>query len=244
MPNVVVVSQDVQRGDPRWSFALAGDLVEWDWEEGEPDLRRLESVRLVRSSTYSRNVPVHASCVTTGTVLTLESGLEHVLLMLLDRRTEIAWLVPQPMLLSWSKNLRHYPDLLSVDADGSVTVWDARPGELQDIEFNRKAELTAAACQQRGWGYEVFGGLTQVEEVNLRWLAMARRPQPWLEPARTVLRERSGGEPFVLGDVVREGADPHVVSALWHLAWVGELTLDLADHWDADTAVAWAGGGS
>lgn len=239
-PMVDVKDPADQRELPTWFFGLSGALTVWEWAQGPPEVRALESVRLVRSSTYSRNVPVHAYSMTTGTVLTLESGLEHVLVMMLDRRRDISWLVAQPMLLSWSKRLSHYPDLMTVKADGSVTVWDARPTELQDIEFNHKAELTAKACEERGWRYETFGGLSQTAEVNLRWLATARRAPAWLEPARAVLREQSAGPEFALGDVVKEGADTHTVSALWHLAWSGELDLDLDHHWDEDTTLSWA----
>lgn len=240
MPIVDAQSSVDQRALPTWTFGLAGVLVEWDWAQGPPDVRSLESARLVRSSTYSRNVPVHAYSMTTGTVLTLESGLEHVLLMLLDRQPDVSWLVAQPMLLYWSRKLRHYPDVLAVKADGSVTVWDARPTELQDIDFNRKAELTARACAERGWGYQTFGGLSQTAEVNLRWLATARRPPAWLETARALLRAQSGGQNFLLADVVKEGGDPHAVSAFWHMAWSGELMLDLEHHWDENTTVSWA----
>lgn len=242
VPIVDVKGQSDQLVVPVWSFGLAGVLTEWDWGQGSPDVRSLESVRLVRSSTYSRNVPVHAFSMTTDTVLTLESGLEHVLLMLLDRQPDISWLVAQPMLLWWSKKLRHYPDLLAMETDGTVTVWDARPAELQDIDFNHKAELTSTACQERGWRYETFGGLSQTAEVNLRWLATARRPPAWLDAARVLLLEQSGGRDFALGDVVRDDGDPYAVSTLWHLAWSGEVALDLEAHWDAGTMVSWKQG--
>ncbi len=240
MPIVSGVADKVQCGVPSWSFATGGVIGKWDWETGPPDLRSLQSVRQVRSSTYSRNVPVHACSMTTGTVLTLESGLEHVLMMWLDRQGQVSWLVAQPALLTWPDGLKHYPDLLSVDEQGEVTVWDARPEELQDIDFHRKAERTEQACTARGWLFRVFGGLTQREEVNLRWLATARRSQPWLERARAALREMSAQRPVTLGDVIATDPGGYLTSAMWHLAWRGELVLDLDSHWDQETPLTWA----
>ncbi len=125
MPTVGVAAPETQSVDPEWSFAVEGLIVPcWDWGAGPPDVQGLGSVRKVRSSTYSRNVPVHAFSMTTGAELTLESGLEHQLMMLLDRDRGVSWMVAQPFLLRWSPKKSHYPDLLSEGVDGSVTVWD------------------------------------------------------------------------------------------------------------------------
>lgn len=178
--------------------------------------------------------------MTTGGELLLESGLEHLLMMWLDRQASVSWLVAQPALLTWPDGVRHYPDLLAVDGDGVVTVWDARPLELQDIDFNRKAERTAAACSGRGWEYRVFAGLSLLEEDNLRWLATARRTQPWFDRSRVVLKELSVARPLSLGDVVAVDRGGYLVSTLWHLAWRGEVVLDLDRQWDDDTVWIWS----
>ncbi|WP_259909188.1 TnsA-like heteromeric transposase endonuclease subunit [Janibacter hoylei] len=204
-------------------------------------MRQLGSVRKVRSSTYSRNVPVHAFSMTIGDDLTLESGLEHQLMMMLDRDLDVAWLVAQPFLLRWSPKKSHYPDLLSVRVDGSVTVWDARPAELQDIDFNWKVEKTAEACITRGWRHRVFPGLSGAEEVNLRWLSMARRQQPWMPAATARLREITHGAGVTFGDIAAADEGGYLLSTLWHLAWRGDVELDLADRWSEDTPVVWAG---
>lgn len=94
MSTVDVAVPETQSSDPEWSFAVGGQVVSgWDWGAGPPDVRQLGSVRKVRSSTYSRNVPVHAFSMTIGDDLTLESGLEHQLMMMLDRDRDVAWLV-------------------------------------------------------------------------------------------------------------------------------------------------------
>lgn len=242
MSTVGVAVPETQSSDPEWSFAVDGEFVsDWDWGAGPPDVRQLGSVRKVRSSTYSRNVPVHAFSMTIGDELTLESGLEHQLMMMLDRDQNVAWLVAQPFLLWWSPKKSHYPDLLSLDVDGSVTVWDARPAELQDIDFNWKVEKSAEACTARGWRHRVFPGLSRAEEVNLRWLSMARREQPWMPAATDRLRELTQGGGVTFGDIAAVDEGGYLLSTLWHLAWRGDVEVDLAGRWGADMPVVWAG---
>ena len=161
--------------------------------------------------------------------------------MLLDRDKGVSWLVAQPFLLRWSPKKSHYPDLLSVGVDGSVTVWDARPAELQDIDFNWKVEKTAEACTARGWRHRVFPGLSRAEEVNLRWLSMARREQPWMAAVTARLREITDGGDVTFGEVASDDDGGYLLSTLWHLAWCGEVELDLAARWGDDTPVVWAG---
>lgn len=80
MSTVDVATPETQSVGPEWSFAIEDRVAAgWDWSVGPPNVRLLRSVRQVRSSTYSRNVPVHAISMTTGDELTLESGLEHQL---------------------------------------------------------------------------------------------------------------------------------------------------------------------
>ena len=125
--------------------------------------------------------------------------------------------------------------------DGSVTVWDARPAELQDIDFNWKVEKSAEACTARGWRHRVFPGLSRAEEVNLRWLSMARREQPWMPAARVRLREITRGPDVTFGDIASADEGGYLLSTLWHLAWRGDVQLDLAGRWGEGTRVVWAG---
>lgn len=242
MSTVDVATPETQSVGPEWSFAIEDRVAAgWDWSLGPPNVRLLRSVRQVRSSTYSRNVPVHAISMTTGDELTLESGLEHQLMMSLDRDRRVSWLVAQPFLLTWSPKKSHYPDLMSETIDGEVTVWDARPVEMQDIDFTWKAEQTAKACAARGWEYRVFSGLSRAEEVNLRWLSMARREQPWMPAATVRLRELTRDSDVTFGQVAATDDGGYLLSTMWHLAWRGDLELDLAGRWGEDTPLVWAG---
>jgi hypothetical protein len=158
-----------------WSFRFHahGPLSIWNWEDGPPDPKRLWSVRRPQSSALSRHVPARAHCLTTGSVLHLESGLEHELAKQLDRDQTVAWMVAQPCRLEWrsdGQNRSHTLDILSVDTAGAVTLWDVRPPERQDVRFMQSVEVTQAACRGVDWSYRIFGGLPQQGRINALFL--------------------------------------------------------------------------
>lgn len=229
----------------RWTFRLTDGTVEWDWSLGPPDPKALCPIRSPRSTEKSRHIPVQAYSVTVGEALRLESGLEHDLLMALDRDPWQRWFVPQPARLrlgrAQPRRARvHTPDLMSVDAGGRVTIWDVRPESKQDERFQQASSSTAAACADIGWEYEVFAGLPDVRRYNLRWLTAYRMPMPWYHPAKALLQGMCASGNAVVADVL--GADQgagHLVSAMWHYAWTGDLVLDLDQSLTRQTVVRW-----
>jgi len=163
----------------------------------------------------------------------VESGLEHDLVRFLDRRSDVVWLVEQPVRLRFVRRrngrpVRHVPDLLAEHDDGRVVVWDARPPGRQDDLFHLKAELTAEACAAVGWGYEVFSGLSPVERVNLLWVDAAREAPAWAPAGSLELQDFLTAADRTLGEVLDH--DPgagHLTSTLWHLIWCGTVDCDL-----------------
>lgn len=242
MPSVGLKSVGAQVGSATWAFCVGGaGRAPWSWSEGPPPVRELSPARLTKSGRLSRNIPVHAMSMTTGGWLDLESGLEHELMMSLDRLAKTAWLVGQPARLKWEDGVKHFPDLLSVDRDGSVTIWDVRPPQRRDETFLAVSSRTAKACAEVGWVYELFGGFPEATSLNLRWLAGARRPPEWLGPARDVLRRVVVGDTTKVGDVLdADDGRGYLTSSMWHLVWTGELSMDLAASWGRPTAIAWA----
>ena len=175
----------------------------------------------------------------------MESGLEHDLVRVLDRRSDVVWLVEQPMRLRFVRRrncraVRHVPDLLSVHDDRRVVVWDARPSGRQDDLFCLKAQLTAEACAAVGWGYEVFAGLSPVERANLLWVDGARQEPAWAPAASLVLWDFLTSGDRTLGEVLAldKGAG-HLVSTLWHLIWRGAVHCDLSTPITVSTPLQW-----
>ncbi len=216
-----------------WRFRVEDEEVDWDWSAGPPPVRALSSIRRPQSTAASRHVPVEAHSVTTGSTIRLESGLEHDLLRALDRQHDVVWLVAQPARLTFpvkrkGRPVRHTPDLLSLATSGAVTVWDARKESKQDEDFTVKAVLTAGACAHAGWEYRVFAGYGDVRRANLMWLQAYRRAQPWYQPAREALSELVAGTTASVGTVLAADAGSgHLISAMWHYLWSGDIDCEL-----------------
>lgn len=235
-----------------WFVAIEapGRRAEWDCDSlGAPEPLNLFPVRRPSSGDMSRHIPVTAYSVKTGTHHELESMLEHELFRELDRRRDVVWLLAQPLVLHLPGHriASHTPDLLSVHDDGAITLWDARPRERVDEQFQDNAALTRKAAAAIGWRYEVFHGAARVERLNTRWLHEARRPQPWHETQRaelmSILAGCAGSRDANVGDILRRD-DPELTSTMWHLLWAGEITCDLTQPIRAATRLTWAPGSS
>lgn len=225
-----------------WSFRLNGRRTDWDWSAGAPGFDMLESYRRPASGAASRHVPVRAFSYTVGGFIELESGLEHDLLRVLDRDPSVEWIVPQPMRLSWGeagrrKTRRHTPDLLSVDVDGGVTVWDVKtPVAASSPRFTEVKDLTERACRTHGWRYEVFTGLKSVHRHNLLWLHAYRSRPPWASRQEDDLVAACGGG-ISLGQLVGSSPEGERLAVIWHLIWTGRLVVDLDQRLTARTEV-------
>lgn len=230
-----------------WTFRFGGEPPRrWDWSGGAPDVRALAPIRTPRSTEKSRHIPVQAHCFVTQTMLRLESGLEYDLLLMVERDPEAAWVVPQPTRLGVKvangRRTVHTPDLLVLDRDGGVTIWNARSAERQDEEFLMQSQATEFACHKVGWRYGVFSGHSRAKKYNLRWLAAYRGSMPWHAAAKSALVELCGTSAATVGDVLSsDRGSGHLVSALWHFAWRGDLAIDLDRHIRRSTPITWVG---
>ncbi len=176
----------------------------------------------------------------------MESGLEHDLLKMLDRKQDVAWLLAQPVRLYLPSERvgragTHTLDPLSVHFDGSVTTWDARPDQRRDDLFDRKVELTGEACVEVGWRYETSAELPTASRMNLLWLNGFKRPMPWTEARRGELRGiLSSTSSHALGVVVAlDDGTGELISTMWHLIWSGEIVCDLCCKIDGRTELSW-----
>jgi len=181
--------------------------------------------------------------VTLSDSIRVESGVEHDLVRELDRDQDVVWMVSQPcrlrLVTAAGRPRVHTPDLLSLDRDDQVTLWDVRPTDKQDEKFAENRDLTAHACANVGWLYRVFDGGDRVRRYNLRWLTAYRIPMPWYPNAKEQLLELSSETDATIGSILREdrGAG-HLTSAMWHYLWAGALTIDLDEPITRATRIA------
>lgn len=227
--------------------SFESSCVLWDWGAAVPPVFSLVPVRRTHSSERNRHVPVTAFSSTTGGHLALESGLEHDLLRRLDRLPSIAWLVAQPLELRWTepRKLRHVPDLLSVDTNGSVTVWDVRNPRRVDENFALQVDKSRTECASVGWHYEVFTGLGEVERLNLLWLHGFRRRPAWQSDVEVAVMVTAAGSDVMLGDLFAlDDGSGQTKSSVWHLVWNGTLCVDMESKLNASTLVRIAGDGT
>lgn len=217
--------------EAEWLFDVGDGLAVWSLDRF-PEPWALKRVRTPTAKAKSRHVPVYAFSMTTQTHLHLESGLEHDLVRELDRQPGVGWLVAQPCKLRLpakrgGRRVEHTPDLLTQHEDGAIRVWDARPESKQDHDFQAKSRLTAEACAQVNWEYEVFSGMPRPRRVNLLWLHSYRRPMPWYSSSLSLLTERFSGS-YTIEQVLNfDLGGGHIVSAMWHGIWSGVIGANL-----------------
>lgn len=226
-----------------WFFRLSGSVVRWSWRKnGGPPLNQLQPIRKPKSSARSRHIPVTAYSTTNLDHVQLESGVEHDLVRRCDRDPDIKRIVPQPFRLVWNTATLqdHFPDLLTLHAGGSVTVWDARLTDKQDEDFLRAAAATREDCRAVGWGYEVFSGLGDIERLNLLWLHGFRRGPAWLNRHVEQIRDAARSRQVTIGGLfTQDDGSGELKSVVWHLVWRGALTVDLGSRITQHTPVRW-----
>lgn len=198
----------------------------WDWSAGPVPVRELASTRDVLARATAPNVAALAFSTIVGAHLPMESGLEHDLLRDLDRVPEITWLVAQPVHLKFANGDEHTPDLLSVDEDDHVVLWDVRPQERQDEAFQVQVRETRDACAEVGWEHRVFDGFPRARRLNLLWLHSFRRPPNGLDGARRRI-QLSLAVDSELGTLLSlPDPDGTLRYSLWHLIWAKDLQVD------------------
>jgi hypothetical protein len=221
----------------RWFFKLLDEeLAEWFWDDsGAPPLEQLRAVRNPRSSENNRHIPVTAYSTTMAAHICLESGLEHDLLRRVDRDPAVRLIVAQPLRLAWPgtksgsrSRINHTPDLLTADANGTVTLWDVRAEDRWDDDFRTKVELTRHACQDFGWRYELFTGLGSTERLNLLWLHGFRRRPAWAGRFEGQIRSAAAASGATLGGLFAlDDGTGGGISTAWHLLWRGDIAIDM-----------------
>ncbi len=161
-----------------------------------------------------------------------ESRLELARLLFADFDASVNRILAQPFLLSAevrSTVRRHVPDFLLLSGAGPMVV-DVKPRWLlSKPKVSFTLAWTRELVEGRGWRYEVWSEPPEGELANLRFLAGYRRG--WLFDPRLLGQLRASDLAGVsLGEACRSLPDwpgPLVRSAIFHLLWTQDFTVDL-----------------
>jgi len=159
-----------------------------------------------------------------------ESLHERDWLMRLDFAGDIVALASQPMKLTGSDGVIHYPDFLALDARGVQTVYDVKPAARINAKARAQFEWTRDLCQDVGWDYRVLADISAQERVNLLFLSQFRHPNnhPGTEPAQELASAAQPG--WTINDATRQLPAASTALArrgLFHLMWTRTFTADL-----------------
>lgn len=176
----------------------------------------------------------------TGTHVWFESLFERQALLWLDFTSDIVAIATQPMRMDFANGLHHIPDSIALHSDHRQVVYDVKPASLITDKVRAQFDETANVCDQVGWGYEIISSFGHIAQGNLAWLSNFRQHHfaPPAE-ARTQLLEALDS-PLPLGEAAESMKTDRSNAAagwLYHLAWVGDVKLDLSTPFSNSTLV-------
>ena len=223
-------------------------LVHWRTAEGDSfadvangpftlDVRRLIPCRtdFARRPDQEHTPGFTYSTLSSG-MIEYESWLEARWIHAVEGDRSVRALVAQPLMFDVSDNARgswwHVPDILVLDDQQSITVYDVKnPKMVQDEKVVKQADRTAQLCAELGWEFRLVSTLPELEEINLQWLRAYRR-RPYLgarDAALTAAVLTQAARPQTIGALVAAVDDDPVLvrPLLFHLVWTHELEVDM-----------------
>lgn len=169
-----------------------------------------------------------------------ESLLEAAVLTWLDMSKDIVAIASQPMEIVFADGLKHIPDYLAYHADHRQVVYDVKPPRYLTPKYQAQFAKTRALCEHVGWGYEVHTGFPEQVGVNLSWFSAFKHPGFFPGPDATERLLAALTAPLTLLNAARALKLERLAnarSAIYHLVWVGVITVDLTQRIDDRTTV-------
>jgi hypothetical protein len=167
----------------------------------------------------------------TGQQVWTESLMERRALLWLDFTCNIVSVASQPMKMIFADGTHHFPDFICLQADQRQVVYNVKPEKFITDEVQRQFDNAAELCAQVGWTHTVVSSFDTDIIRNVEWLANYRAPIN--RPSERVrdLALSALEDPLSVGDIAsalrsREVVNP--IPSIYHLAWTGEIRLDLS----------------
>jgi hypothetical protein len=182
-------------------------------------------------------------CATERAHVGYESRLELSRLIVADFDPTAKHIASQPFWLNAVIDgvpLRRVPDYLVCTDTVPLVIDVTRPVNLTNPDKVRTFDMTRRVVESRGWRYELATEQPRVEFTNIRFLSGYRRPgqvQPEvLDAVRQTGRNASDG---TIGDIAAGVGYPKplALSALFHLLWFHEFSVDISRKLSSATAV-------
>jgi hypothetical protein len=184
--------------------------------------------------------------ICTGRHHGFESLEEQRLLLALDF-LGVADVLPQPFCLDFEHSQgrsQHVPDFLAVLPDGSLWLFDVRPGNLiKDLDALKfaAARQAAAVC---GWHYSVVTGWRPHVHSVLDHLSSQRRPLKDRLGLQRQVEAAIGLGPVTFAELAASTSLPVVARAhVTHMLWHRRLAVDLGTPL-GDRSLVWPGAGA
>ena len=167
----------------------------------------------------------------TGQQVWTESLMERRALLWLDFTSEIVSVASQPMKMFFADGTHHFPDFICLHADQRQVVYNIKPNKFITDKVQRQFDNADRLCAQVGWTHAVVSSFDSSTIRNVEWLANYRAPinQPSEDVREMALSVLD--EPLPVGTLASILAQRGAINpfpAIYHLAWSGELRLDLS----------------
>ncbi|MFB9992524.1 TnsA-like heteromeric transposase endonuclease subunit [Deinococcus oregonensis] len=161
-----------------------------------------------------------------------ESLNEKMAAMVLDFSPSTRDVSSQPFALHYiyrKKLFKHYPDFYVTTLNEEVRIIDVKTSNsVARFLEDRQYLVTAQACTELGWSYEVVVEPSATFAANLHWLADYRHGVPDATNFTDGLIELCGEGPQSIGTLSGDSTTRLFVRpVLFWLIWCGVLTIDL-----------------
>jgi hypothetical protein len=167
----------------------------------------------------------------TGAQLWHESLTERSALLWLDFTHDIVAIATQPMQMSFPDGTHHFPDFLALHSDMRQVVYNVKPEGLINLKVQAQFDNTTKLCKAVGWTHRVIPTFEPAYIRNIEYLANHRQPHSTPSDALTTQLIEGLSVPLSLGAaaaLLSRAPRNTARTAIYNLAWYGEVQLDLS----------------
>lgn len=165
-----------------------------------------------------------------GDYVWTESLFERRALLWLDFTMDIVAIASQPMLMTFADGTRHFPDFVALHSDHRQVVYNVKPLKYVNDKVTTQFTNATELCQAIGWEHQVISAFDPVVLSNLEWLSNFRQHcfAPSADAREQLLETLTTPRPLhAAAASMTHTTWNATMPAMYHLAWTGEVQLDL-----------------